>query len=104
MVLLWNRVERRLLPLRAYEALVASRSAYGDSGWTGLQIAMARRADAALADLSPTRQAIARRILLRLVQYVEDPAASSRLRPCAALRTTRHSLRTRCATSPLTKW
>src|SRR5207247_1309290 len=53
LVLLWERLERRFLALSAYEALVLPRSAYrglgGDSGSTGLQVAMARRADTALA-------------------------------------------------------
>ena len=59
LVLLWGKVERRFLPLRAYEALVLTRSAYGGpcaegAGWgecTGLQVAMARRAEAALEAL-----------------------------------------------------
>ncbi|HFD40145.1 MAG TPA: TIR domain-containing protein, partial [Anaerolineae bacterium] len=65
LVLLWEKVERRYLPLRAYDALVLSARDYralGGAHLTGLQVAMARRADAALAALTPEQQAIARRI------------------------------------------
>src|SRR5438132_20426 len=51
LVLLWERLERRFLPLRAYEALVLTRDAYGAPDGaepTGLQVAIARRADATL--------------------------------------------------------
>lgn len=82
LVLLWERVERRFLPLRAYEALILPRSAYGalsGNSRTGLQVAIARRADAALADLlSHTQQVIARRIFLRLVQFGEGRADTRR--------------------------
>lgn len=73
MVLLWEQVERRFLPLRSYEGLVLPRSAYGDlaapTSRTGLHVAIARRADAALAELLPEQQAVARRIFIRLVQF-----------------------------------
>jgi WD40 repeat protein len=72
LVLLWERVERRLLAFSAYEELVLSRSAYGgpsETRRTGLQVAIAMRADAALAELSANQQAIARRIFLRLIQF-----------------------------------
>jgi len=71
MVCLWERLERRLLPLSAYEAIVLPYQAYGGASRTGLQIAMARRADAAMSSLSTSQQTIARRILLRLVQFGE---------------------------------
>lgn len=90
LVLLWERVERRFLSLNAYETFVLSRKAYGAVGGgklTGLQIAMARRADAALADLDERRQAIARRIFLRLVQFGEGRADTRRQQPIEALRT-----------------
>ena len=89
LVLLWERLERRFLPLRAYEALILSLGAYqaaGDVRRTGLQVAMARRAEAALADLTPAQQAIARRIFLRLVQFGEGRADTRRQQPVAALR------------------
>jgi WD40 repeat protein len=81
LVLLWEHLERRYLPLRAYEALVLPRSANDEGGpgtLTGLQVAMARRADAALADLSTTQQTIVRRIFLRLVQFGEGRADTRR--------------------------
>jgi len=90
LVLLWERVERRFLPLGAYEALVLPRGAYGEAHGevqrTGLQVAIARRADAALAGLQPQGQAVARRILLRLVQFGEGRADTRRQQPVAALR------------------
>ncbi|HUV90536.1 MAG TPA: TIR domain-containing protein [Anaerolineae bacterium] len=79
LVLLWERLERRFLPLSAYEAL-------GSAGRTGLQVAMARRADAVLADLTPEQQAIARRTFLRLVQFGEGRADTRRQQPVADLR------------------
>ncbi|MDH7486283.1 MAG: SUMF1/EgtB/PvdO family nonheme iron enzyme [Anaerolineae bacterium] len=86
LVLLWEKVERRFLPLRAYQALTLPRRAYGAPPLTGLQVAMARRADAALAALTPGQQAIARRIFLRLVQFGEGRADTRRQQPAAALR------------------
>lgn len=75
LVLLWEKLERRFLPLRAYEVLILSHSAYvvtPTQNRTGLQVAIARRADAALADLeTEKKQAIARRIFLRLIQFGE---------------------------------
>lgn len=53
---------------------------------TSLQVAMARRADAALAVLTPEQQAIARRIFLHLVQFGEGRADTRRQQPVAALR------------------
>lgn len=91
LVLLWERLERRLLPLRAYEALILPRKAYGSSGSihrTGLQVAIARRADDALAtlEIEPDKQrAIARRIFLRLVQFGEGRADTRRQQPMNAL-------------------
>ena len=89
LVLLWERLERRFLPLRAYEALTLPRGTSGVSGGerTGLQVAMARRADAALAALTtPEQQAIARRIFLRLVQFGEGRADTRRQQTVAELR------------------
>ena len=79
LVLLWERLERRFLPLGAYKAL-------GDAEHTGLQVAMAHRADAALAALMPEQQAVARRIFLRLVQFGEGRADTRRQQPVSALR------------------
>ena len=90
LVLLWERVERRFLPLRAYEALVLNRKAYGTSAGgqrTGLQVAIARRADAALDSLETDLEKIPRRIFLRLIQFGEGRADTRRQQPIEALRT-----------------
>ena len=88
LVLLWERLERRLLPLSAYESLVTMpRGAYGGSpGRSGLQVALARRADATMAELTPAQQATARRVLLRLVQFGEGRDDVRRQQPIASLR------------------
>ena len=74
LVLSWERLKLRFLPLGAYEALTLPRGTSEDSGGkrNRLVIAIARHADAALAALkTPEREAIARRIFLRLVQFGE---------------------------------
>jgi WD40 repeat protein len=88
LVLLWERLEWRLLPLSAYESLVTMpRGAYGGPpGRTGLQVALARRADATMAELTPAQQATARRVLLRLVQFGEGRDDVRRQQPVASLR------------------
>ena len=89
LVLLWDHLERRFLPLRAYEALVLPSRAYdqvGEAPRTGLQVAMARRADAALAELNPTQQAMTRRIFLRLIQFGEGRADTRRQQAVSDLR------------------
>ncbi len=86
--LLWERLDRRFLPLRAYEALTLTRGSSGTPGGerTGLQVAMARRADTALAALQTTKeQAIARRIFLRLVQFNEGRPDTRRQQTVAEL-------------------
>ncbi len=85
LVLLWEKIERRFLPLRAYASLILPRQKYGESPKTGLQIAIARRADAAFANLSAAGQAIARRVFLRLVQFGEGRADTRRQQPLKAL-------------------
>jgi WD40 repeat protein len=85
LVLLWERLERRLLPLRAYEALVLPHSAYGTTPRTGFQVAIARQADATLAELAEERRAIARRIFLRLVQFGEGRADVRRQQAVSSL-------------------
>lgn len=54
---------------------------------TGLAVTMARRADDAIDELSPSRRDIARRILLRLVQFGDGAAATRRQQTRAALAT-----------------
>ncbi|NJK82331.1 MAG: hypothetical protein HC914_21770, partial [Chloroflexaceae bacterium] len=70
--------ETPILTLATYEAL-------GDATRTGLQVALARRADNALAALTPQQQAIARRVLLRLIQFGEGHVDTRRQQPVAAL-------------------
>jgi WD40 repeat protein len=70
---------RRLIPLSAYEQL-------SSDGRSGLAVAIATKADATLAALSAEQQAIARRILLRLVQFGEGRADTRRQQPFEALR------------------
>ncbi len=88
LVLLWERVERRFLPLSAYEALVLPRRAYGSlSGTqpTGLQVAITSRADAAFASLTDAQKVIARQIFLRLVQFGEGRPDTRRQQPINTL-------------------
>jgi WD40 repeat protein len=84
LVLLWERLERRFLPGSAYTALTTE--AREVQSRTGLQIAMARRADAALAGLNAEQQQVARRVFLRLVQFGEGRADTRRQQPVTALR------------------
>ena len=79
MVLLWERRTRRLLTVSAYEDL-------GGQGRSGLAAALATRADATLAALSPTQQMIARRIFVRLVQLGEGRQDTRRQQSMGALR------------------
>jgi formylglycine-generating enzyme required for sulfatase activity len=96
MVLLWGDMQRRLLPLSAYERLggapstgspvPASQVQAGQAGRSGLAVAIAEKADATLAELPPDEQAIARRIFLRLVQFGEGRADTRRQQLVSALR------------------
>jgi formylglycine-generating enzyme required for sulfatase activity len=79
MVLLWEGMRYRALTLHAYEAL-------GRGGASGLAAALATTADAALAELDSSQQAIARRIFLRLVQLGEGRDDMRRRQPVSALR------------------
>jgi WD40 repeat protein len=91
LVLLWERLERRFLPMRAYEALVLTRDSYAgqpSDERSGLQVAIARRADATMAGLTEAQQLIARRIFLRLIQFGEGRADTRRQQPLDALRST----------------
>ncbi|MFM6194443.1 MAG: TIR domain-containing protein, partial [Planktothrix sp.] len=89
LVLLWQKIERRYLPLRAYEALVLSyhnTSSNTNNKLTGIQVAIAQRADAAIADLSDEQQIIARRVFLRLIQFGEGRADTRRQESVEALK------------------
>ena len=82
MVLLWERRTRRLLTVSAYEELG------GGEGRSALDAALATRADAACAALPPAQQQIARRILVRLVQFGEGRPDTRRPQAVDALRAT----------------
>jgi energy-coupling factor transporter ATP-binding protein EcfA2 len=79
MVLLWERMTRRLLTVSAYEDL-------GGQERSGLAAALATRADATLAALSPAQRTIARRIFLRLVQLGEGRQDTRQPQAVRALR------------------
>ncbi len=87
MRLLWQRMERRLLPLSVYEWLGDPSTGEWQAGRSGLGVAIATLGDATWAALSPQGQTIARRIFLRLVQFGEGRADTCRPQPVSALRT-----------------
>ena len=76
MVLLWNKMVHRLVPLRAYKEL----------GKSGLAVAMANKADATLLALPEPQRLIARRIFLRLIQFGEGRPDTRRQQPRSKLR------------------
>jgi hypothetical protein len=78
MRLLWERRTRRLLTVSAYEDL-------GGQGRSGLAAALATRANATIAALSPAQQIIARRIFVRLVQLGEGRQDTRRQQAVGAL-------------------
>ncbi|HEX8199312.1 MAG TPA: toll/interleukin-1 receptor domain-containing protein, partial [Isosphaeraceae bacterium] len=73
LILLWDKLERRYLPLNAYESLILPRSAYGGdrdgAKRTGLEVAIALHASRTLGDLDEAQQGVARRLFLRLIQF-----------------------------------
>jgi WD40 repeat protein len=79
MALLWEKRERRLLPLRAYDEM-------GDEGLSGLAVAVAAKADATVAALMETQRLVARRIFLRLIQFGEGRADTRRRQTVAQLK------------------
>ncbi|CAD5978856.1 putative WD repeat-containing protein all2124 [Planktothrix tepida] len=89
LVLLWQKIERRYLPLRAYEALVLSYHntvSNTNNQLTGIQVAIARQGDAAIARLTDEQQIIARRVFLRLIQFGEGRADTRRQESVEALK------------------
>jgi WD40 repeat protein len=64
LVLLWEQREGRMLTLDAYERL-------GGKKRSGLAVAVADKADAVFASLTPEQQVISRRVFLRLIQFGE---------------------------------
>jgi WD40 repeat protein len=75
---LWGKLRRRYLPVEAYDEL-------GRDGRTGLQEAMAVIADAAVDGLPLAEQALARRTLVRLVQFGEGRQDTRRSQPLSDL-------------------
>jgi len=78
LVQLWDQLEKRRLPYSAYLAMA-------DAGRSGLQVAIARRADVTFGGFSEQGQSIARRIFLRLVQFGEGRADTRRRLAVGAL-------------------
>ncbi|HEX8110228.1 MAG TPA: TIR domain-containing protein, partial [Kofleriaceae bacterium] len=74
---LWERRSQRLLALAEYEAL--------GGGGSALHVAIARRADASMHALSASQQAVARRILIRLVNFGEGRPDTRRQQSVTAL-------------------
>jgi WD40 repeat protein len=84
LVLLWQQRQRRLLTVTAYDRL-------GGEGRSALTAAIAEKADATVSALTPRERAIARRILLRLVQLGEGRQDTRRQEPVVALRSSAES-------------
>ncbi|HEX7841127.1 MAG TPA: CHAT domain-containing protein, partial [Kofleriaceae bacterium] len=78
LVQLWDQRQDQTLTLEDYQAL-------GDGERSGLAIALAHRADAALRPLTPALNAIARRILLRLISFGEGRSDTRRQQPRSRL-------------------
>lgn len=79
MRMLWDRRQRRLLTLSAYERM-------GRDGQSGLAVAVASKADDTLEALTSTQREIARRIFVSLVQISEGCPDTRRQQPLAKLR------------------
>ena len=79
MVLLWAYEMRRQVALAAYAQLAAGQ------GGTGLQAAIARRAEQALSDLSEPGRALVRRLFLRLVHFGQGRPDTRRQLPLSQL-------------------
>ncbi len=79
LVQLWDRRQGQSLTLVDYQAL-------GDHDRSGLAVALSRRADVLLRELSGAQEAIARRILLRLISFGEGRSDTRRQQPRSRLR------------------
>jgi len=89
LVLLWDQLEGNELRLSTYTDLVAGRRAERTADGrplTGLHVALAHHADAALAALTPEQQGYTRRTCLRLIQFGEGRPDTRRQQSIAALR------------------
>jgi hypothetical protein len=80
LLVLWHQRTRGLLRLAEYDAM-------SDGVRTGLAVTVERRADGALNELSAGRRDIARRVLLRLVQFGDGAATTRRQQTRLALAT-----------------
>jgi hypothetical protein len=87
MGLLWDDMEQRTLSYSAYQRLSRG-TGHAGAALSGLAVAIAMKADATLAELSPGQQIVARRIFLRLIQFGEGRADTRRQQPVASLRAT----------------
>lgn len=81
MVLLWEKLDRRFLAATAYKQLSDGTQSSG----SGLYLAMTQRANSTLNSLSSQQEIIARRILLRLIQFGEGRADTRRQQPVSNL-------------------
>ena len=86
LVLLWDRLEERFLPLSAYEELVSARYAGQVQPRTGLEVAAARHADDVFRAMPDAQQAIAKRIFMRLILFGEGTRNTRRADSVLALR------------------
>jgi len=98
LVLLWEKIERRFLPMRAYGSLILPKQGYGEVPATGLQVAIARRADFTLQQMSPgSQQAVFSCDSFNLVKAEQTLAVSSRWISYARKAITQTNLSQPCA-------
>ncbi len=83
---LWVDMDHRVLTHDAYRRLSDGATNQADQTVTGLAVAIATKADSALAELSTDEITIARRIFLRLIHFGEGRADTRRQQPVSALR------------------
>jgi hypothetical protein len=79
LVQLWERRQGQPLRLADYEVL-------GDGPRSGLAVALSRRADVLLRELSAAQESVTRRILLRLISFGEGRSDTRRQQPVSKLR------------------
>lgn len=85
--ILWDDIDEHRLNLSAYKQL-STRARIDDNGEesSGIATVFAMKADAVLADLSPSQVAIARRVFLRLIQFGQGRADTRRQQALFALK------------------
>lgn len=89
MVRLWAKLERRWLPLRAYDDLFLLRRTATEPAHVGITAAIAEIADGTITGLAPVHQRIAQRILVRLVHYGEGRPNTRRQQAVSDLQASR---------------